>query len=72
MRTLVVLGLICLFLLAACIPPADVGDTGEGATCKRISQNPRICEIRLSDGTRCVAISPFGIDGGHHITCDWQ
>lgn len=71
MKTFIVLGLICLFLLVACVPPIDMV-TEEGAICKRISQNPRVCEIRLTDGTQCVIAFSGSVTGGIHIACDWQ
>jgi hypothetical protein len=77
MKRIIVLGMLCLILLAACAPPSNLAivseeDVVSKSNCQRITSYVRACEFRLLDGTLCVVAYTGNTSGGAGVSCDWK
>lgn len=79
MKRIVILGLLCLILLASCVSADIVEDLEKvsdtvpsSVICYTLSMSARACEFRLRDGTLCVVGQTTSSQGGAAITCNWK
>jgi len=76
MKRIVILGLLCLILLAACAstPVSEVseGEITAALRCQQLTSIVRACEFRLLDGTFCVIAYTGSHTGGVGLSCNWK